>query len=195
MSATAVAHKPDGRTTRHEPRKGELLDAVGRHLLAHGVADASIRELAAGVGVSHRTLLYHFESKEKLIMLALAQVRERQQERMAELMLEHGGAADDETLERVWTAFFEPEYQQYYRLLFQIIGLGLSGPPYDEFVRQVMEDWVALIEAVLVAQGVAPERANGIATLAHAAVRGLQVDLLLTGDRARVDAAFRELLA
>ena len=41
---------------------------------------------------------------------------------------------------------------------------------------------------------VEPERVSALATFMLAAIRGLQLDLLATGERARIDAAFRELL-
>jgi hypothetical protein len=39
------------------------------------------------------------------------------------------------------------------------------------------------------------KRARSLATLSLAAMRGLQMDLPATGERARMDAAFREMLA
>ena len=47
------------------PRERLLAKAVD-HVAAHGVADLSLRALAAALGTSHRMLLYHFGSKEQL---------------------------------------------------------------------------------------------------------------------------------
>jgi hypothetical protein len=44
------------------------------------------------------------------------------------------------------------------------------------------------------AAGVPPERVQPMTTFIYAAIRGLQLDLLATGERARIDAAFPELL-
>jgi len=53
---------------------------------------------------------------------------------------------------------------------------------------------LAPFEEALGAAGFPPERARSLATLSLAAMRGLQLDLLATGERARIDAAFREML-
>jgi len=45
-------------------RKQELIEAIIAYLLAHGLADLSLRPLAAKSGTSSRLLIYHFESKE-----------------------------------------------------------------------------------------------------------------------------------
>ena len=42
-----------------------LLDAAVAHAMVYGIADLSLRELAAAIGTSHRMLLYHFTSPRK----------------------------------------------------------------------------------------------------------------------------------
>jgi AcrR family transcriptional regulator len=56
----------DGRRTRHEPRKQDLLAAAVEYVFEHGFSELSIRPLAAALGISHRTLLYHFHSNTNL---------------------------------------------------------------------------------------------------------------------------------
>jgi len=52
-----------------------------------------------------------------------------------------------------------------------------------------------VIAALLTGRGLPEARARAIATFVYAAMRGLQLDLLATGERRRVDAAFAELRA
>ena len=40
--------------------RDRLLDAAVEHALTKGIADLSLREIAAGIGTSHRMLIYHF---------------------------------------------------------------------------------------------------------------------------------------
>ncbi|MFZ9395925.1 MAG: TetR family transcriptional regulator, partial [Erythrobacter sp.] len=44
-----------------------LLPRLAAHVLAHGLAGASLRPLARAAGTSARMLIYHFGSKERLI--------------------------------------------------------------------------------------------------------------------------------
>src|SRR5689334_13292964 len=78
------------RATRTVPRppdperRQELRDALGDYVLAEGLADMSLRPLAAALGTSPRMLLYHFESKERLVSEGLAVARMRQAEQSSE---------------------------------------------------------------------------------------------------------------
>ena len=48
-------------------RKDELIESLIAYLLENGLADLSLRPLAAGTGTSARLLIYHFGSKEDLL--------------------------------------------------------------------------------------------------------------------------------
>ena len=65
------------------PRKAELLDAVLEDLVAHGVANASLRPMAARLGTSPRMLMFHFTSKEQLVREALERLHARLQSSLA----------------------------------------------------------------------------------------------------------------
>ncbi len=55
--------------------------------------------------------------------------------------------------------------------------------------------WTIPFVRTLERQGLPRERAVALATLLVAVVRGLLLDVLATGDRARVDRAFRSFVA
>ena len=57
-----------------------------------------------------------------------------------------------------------------------------------------MHDWLTTIRDPLVGEGASKKQADAVATLILAAFRGLILDLLQTGERARVERSF-ELLA
>ncbi|WP_369028198.1 TetR/AcrR family transcriptional regulator, partial [Nocardia farcinica] len=56
-------------------KRTELLAAVVRYIAEHGLADLSLRPLAAELGTSSRMLIYYFETKENLLVQALATQR------------------------------------------------------------------------------------------------------------------------
>src|SRR5882757_11130542 len=74
----------DGRNTRHEGRRRELMDDAVQYVLSHGLSDLSIRPMAEALGISHRTLLHHFGSKEELVERVLAEVRLRHLQQLKE---------------------------------------------------------------------------------------------------------------
>jgi AcrR family transcriptional regulator len=185
----------DGRKTRHAARRGEILSDAADYVVEHGLQDLSVRELAAGVGLSHRTLLYHFGTREQLLMEVLDVVRERDRARIAE----HLQAADlvdaIGLLRTSWAYFASPEREPYVRVFHQVLALGLAGPPFDGWVRDMVASRVGQIAFALRNLGVPAERARPAATLVVAAFRGLQVHLLATSDRETTDAAFEELIS
>ena len=56
-------------------RRRQLLDAAYRYVLDHGLADLSLRPLAAAIGSSPRVLLFLFGSKDGLVAALLARAR------------------------------------------------------------------------------------------------------------------------
>jgi len=62
--------------TTVSPRREELLERAYEYALEHGVADLSLRPLAAAVGSSPRVLLFLFGSKAGLVQALLARARQ-----------------------------------------------------------------------------------------------------------------------
>ena len=61
-----------------------LLAAAVDHALDTGIADLSLRQLAAAIGTSHRMLIYHFGSREGLLAAVTQAVEEQQRAAMLE---------------------------------------------------------------------------------------------------------------
>jgi AcrR family transcriptional regulator len=174
-------------------RRARLLEEVVNYILIHGLAGLSLRPLARGVGTSPRMLLYFFGSKEQLISEALAQIRLRQQADFAGAM--SGPGRRRERLLRAWSAWSSPRMGKFWRFCFGVYGLALENPKqFEGFLQQFIRDWLVPFERALGAAGFPPGRARSLATLSLAALRGLQLDLLATGERTRIDAAFQEML-
>lgn len=184
--------KADGRSRRYEHRRPEILDAVLEHLLEHGAADLSYRTLAAAVGVSHVTLRHHFGAKEELMaeVFDLIRVRQPIPEGLS------SGADGVALIEQLWERWTNEEGLRYFRLLFEIYGQALREP--DRFRRLldgVVKDWVDLIGLLATDAGCPPDQAPAFATFLLAQLRGLQLDLLATGDHARVGKAHSSLIS
>src|SRR3954449_1129701 len=84
-------------------RRQALLAAAGDHVLEHGMADLSLRPLAAALGTSPRMLLYHFGSKEQLVADVLAAARIRQAKLTAAWSAQQPELSPAQLLRRFWS--------------------------------------------------------------------------------------------
>ena len=176
------------------PRNSEnaralLLDGAIQYFAAHGAADVSLRTLATALGTSHRMLLYHFGSKEALLVEVVQAVEAAQREILARLEGEATGPGSDSSRD-FWRHLSDPALAPFARLFFEVYGQALQRRAWAlPLLDGVVEQWIGPAAAALVARGVAPADARAEARLSVAVARGLLLDLLATGERDEVDAA------
>jgi AcrR family transcriptional regulator len=178
---------------RRDPAGADrLLAAVVDHVLGEGLSDLSLRPLGHAVGVSPRTLLYHFGSKDRLVIAVVDEARRRQRA-LLDGWLRRSAEYDVGTLLLgAWRWLSAPRNDRFFRLFFETYGVALQDRArYGAFLEGAVEDWIDFFGRVLTTGGVAPDRAAHLATILVAVTRGLLLDVLATGDRARVDRAFR----
>jgi AcrR family transcriptional regulator len=167
----------------------KLLDAAIEHIAANGISDLSLRELAAAIGTSHRMLIHHFGSKEGLWVEVIRAVEARQRAVLADFIPDPSQPAAD-ALRAWWRHISDPSLWPNERLFFEVYGQALQGRPgTTELLDGIVDDWLGAGIEFGLARGLTRERAAAEARLGVAVIRGLLLDLLATGDRARVDAA------
>jgi len=177
-----------GRTASLQ-RPGELLDAIVDYLMAHGVAELSLRPLAKAVGSSPRVLLYYFGSKEELVVKALARMRERQRGTY-EKMKAANFATPRDACRAIWNHLSAPESESLFRMFVEAYALALRHPrQFAEFLRAAIEDWLGFLAAPLIRKGYAQSVARAHATVVLAGFRGFLLDYCASKDRPRVDQA------
>ena len=172
-----------------------LLDQVVDHFVTDGLGDLSLRKIAAAIGTSHRMLLYHFGSKNGLLLevVRAVEARTREPARGARAVRGDPEGSDlgtDQVIRAMWQFVADPAQGDFERLFFALYGRALQG---DEQVRPLLgesiESWLEANDALAAAQGIPLDQARVHARLGLAVVRGLLLDLLATGDRAGVDAS------
>lgn len=174
--------------TASQPRD-RLLAAAVEQAMRGGIADLSLRELAAAIGTSHRMLLYHFGSREGLLVAVAQAVEEAERARF----LSWGMTADD--ARRIWARLSDPTLWPAERLFFELYVQALLGRLGDErFLDSAIEGWIAPVAAAMVEAGASEATARVDARLGMAVVRGLLLDLLATGDRDGVTEAHERFL-
>lgn len=174
--------------TASQPRD-RLLAAAVEQAMRGGIADLSLRELAAAIGTSHRMLLYHFGSREGLLVAVAQAVEEAERARF----LSWGMTADD--ARRIWARLSDPALWPAERLFFELYVQALLGRLGDErFLDSAIDGWIAPVAAAMVEAGASETTARVDARLGMAVVRGLLLDLLATGDRDGVTEAHERFL-
>ena len=162
-------------------RPHRTLARVADYLLEHGREGVSLRPLAAALGTSTRMLLYDFGSKEALLDEALAEIRRRLAEALAEMQSARDDAA---TLAEIWDWVSAEERVPFMRLFFETYVAALKDP---ERGSPMVADWLAFLESRWQPKGLDP----ATATLFVAVIRGLLLDRLTAPDPERTDEALR----
>ncbi|WP_309114117.1 TetR/AcrR family transcriptional regulator [Saccharothrix sp.] len=163
-----------------------LLDQVVDHLSRHGLGDLSLRQIAAAVNTSHRMLIYHFGSKEGLLVEVVRAVEANQRALLSSLK-----ATDHADLARqFWRALTDPALRAHERLFFELYGQAAQGRKGTTALMDgIVESWVEPIAEFERARGYPPEQAEVRARLGLAVTRGLLLDLVATDDVEAVTAA------
>ncbi|MDA8186126.1 MAG: TetR family transcriptional regulator [Acidimicrobiales bacterium] len=165
--------------------RDRLLDAAVEHALDKGLVDLSLREIAAAIGTSHRMLIYHFGSREGLIVAVVREVERRERESLGMAPLSVADAR------RRWDHLADPSLRAQERLFFELYAHALLGRPGTEgFLEEAVDGWITPVRALLIDAGIDEEDAEGLARLGLAVTRGLLLDLLATGDTAGTTRAF-----
>lgn len=176
-----------------ERRREELLDAVVEYTIEHGFAGLSWRPIASAIGVAPTSLVHRFGTKEGMLQAIQARLRERIFAATSEAVGPHPDLAA--AARAVWDRASRPDHEAEFRLFFAVYGQALQAPvAYADFLDHVVADWMDSLVAAQPA-GTDPATAARTATLVIATLRGLLLDLLATGDRARVEDAAESVLA
>ncbi|ADB31665.1 transcriptional regulator, TetR family [Kribbella flavida DSM 17836] len=182
-------------TTKPVPsaREQELLERAYAYSLTHGLADLSLRPLAAAIGSSPRVLLFLFGSKDGLIRALLARARGDELELLKSLRYDDRPGLEVVAKE-LWTWLAAPERRPLMNLWVEAYGRSLVAPdgPWADYARSTVEDWLELLKASQPDGESKDAQARRTAVLAL--LRGALLDLLATGDLDRTTRAVEQQL-
>lgn len=170
---------PDG-------RKEELLELAYTYVQDHGLAQLSLRPLAAAIGSSPRVLLFLFDSKDGLVRALLARARQDE----LRLLTETTPAAGlPEAAAQVWSWLSDPAHKPLLTLWVEAYARSLidTTGPWAGFAASTVTDWLEVLARSQRTPGSPAAEAARTAVLGL--LRGALLDLLATGDTARTTAA------
>ena len=169
----------------------QLLDAATAHVLANGLGDLSLRNVADALGTSHRMLIYYFGSADGFWEALLFRVRHAEQE--ARQRAFSGGMDTDTAMEAAWDRYSAPAYLPIMQLLFEIYGKAIRDRErFSGFLEDVVGSWTSMLaERMQQSMKINAEEARLFARVEVATIRGLLLDLITTGDRKGTTAALK----
>ena len=175
------------------PRKEELLERSYRYVLQHGLIDMSLRPLAEAIDSSPRVLLFLFGSKDGLVRELLTRAREAELA-MLKTVAEQRHIDLADAAAWLWQWLSDAQHRDLLYLWVEAYGRSLTTPqgPWEGFAESTVRDWLQLLqehqpEAFRSTAAGAQQRTRILATL-----RGALLDLLATGETARVTAAVED---
>jgi AcrR family transcriptional regulator len=172
-------------------RKAALLENLIAYLIRRGVADLSLRPMAAAVGTSARLLIFHFGSKERLLIEALDEMQARLQRSLADLMAGESGVARLAPLRLFWDWALKEQNLPQLRVLYQLQILAAQDhKTYGKYLKRNSLNWLVFVQAALKPS----QRSTTLATLIVAVFDGLLMEVMSTGDRRRASAAIDDFL-
>jgi AcrR family transcriptional regulator len=142
---------PTSRTPRRiapDQRRLEILDAALGVVLARGLANTRIADVAEALGVSTGLIHYHFESKDELLAATLRHAAESDILRLEKSV---AGSADPiARLDRVLREYLpSPRDDQTWLLWIDTWAAGLRNPVLREISEELDESWVRVLESVI----------------------------------------------
>ena len=154
---------------------------------ARGIAGITLRPLAAELSVAPRTLLYHFGSKENLLIEAIRHLRHQQPAIDHALGIGPRPGEDTagmlaETIKRMWHESKREQSRPFLALYFELAALTIRDPDqYSPMLHELDQDWTAAITAHLRHSGMSNEAADSLTESLLIGYRGALHFGLVTG--------------
>jgi AcrR family transcriptional regulator len=168
----------------------EFLDRITQEIISNGLSDAALRQLARVAGTSHRMLVYYFGSRDGLLGAVLHELRGAESQELISR-----AATRKQALDAVWRYYTAPERQLEMRIFFYLAGQAAHDSDLtSDFTDAIVAVWTDELRQVCEREGMDGRTALAEARFLLAALRGLLLDRLLTGDVAGTQAAFQRLV-
>jgi AcrR family transcriptional regulator len=175
QSVSMAANKsvPDPGAARMRARRLDLTNRVVELLLAKGVAQLPLRDLAAQLDTSDRMLLYYFDDKEDLVGAALAEISSRLAMMLA-ASVSHSPYRPSELLRLTAQLLASPAYAPFMNVWADVSARGGRGEePFRHVARRSVEGWLQWCESRLAVKN--PVQRREVAGAILTAVEGVRM--------------------
>ena len=166
-----------------EPRlsRETLLPRLAEHVLEHGLAGASLRPLAKAAGTSDRMLIYHFGSKDELVIALLEHVAGMYSGALEMAYPSEPATSRRDCAQRLLAIGRAPMFAPFLRLWWEIVaGAAKDDAAYRASAAAMMDSQLAWFEAHLPPDD--PDPQAGAKLVALAVEGALMMDAIGLGD-------------
>jgi AcrR family transcriptional regulator len=165
-------------------------------VLENGLAEMSLRPLAAAIGSSPRVLLFLFGSKDGLVRALLARARGDELAFIEHVRAQNPDADLAMLVRTTWRWLVDERHRPLLALWLEAYARSLTEPdgPWAGFAAQTVEDWLLLLAGAQPRDRRHTKAGATERTLALCVLRGALIDLLATGDVKRSTAAIEAYL-
>lgn len=130
---------------RDEQRE-RVLEALTVHLLATGLSQTSLRQLAGAAGVSDRMLLYYFADKAEVMTRVMERLVNRMTQQLDAAIPEGAGLTPAALMAQAGRFVLDQDFIPYMRLWLEVVGAAARNEaPFADISRQVTHgflDWI-----------------------------------------------------
>jgi len=171
-----------------EDQRAKATERLAGHLLATGLGQTSLRQLAKAAQVSDRMLLYYFESKEDALAQALALVAGGLTDVLNASIPDGSRFTPSELARKTSALVLDDGTKPFFRLWTEMIAAAARDEaPYTDIVRAIAEGFLVWLESHLEGSDKDQRQANAAMILAQ--VDGLALlEICTDTDRVRMAA-------
>ncbi len=153
-------------------QRQRAIELIAARLLAAGLPETSLRQLAAGAGVSDRMLLYYFTDKADVILAALSHIAAEMTALLAQAIPENANLMPQSLITRAIDVTQAEAMRPYMRLWIEIVAAAARGEqPYATVSSQMALVFLLWIESRLAGEASDAKRAT--AAMVFAIVDGI----------------------
>lgn len=129
-----------------DQRREAAIERMADHVLAHGLAGASLRPLAAAAGSSDRMLLYYFADKDDVLAATLGRVAGRLTAMLDAALPPGSRLPAGQLLQAVWSAMSSEVLAPYMRVWLEVVaGAARGQQPHRTIAAGILggfADWI-----------------------------------------------------
>ncbi|CAN1548926.1 AcrR Transcriptional regulator [Sphingomonadaceae bacterium] len=176
-----------GEMSIRNAQREAAIEKLVEHLLEHGLAAISLRQLADAAGVSDRMLLYYFADKAEVLSVTLTRIAEMMADALVEALPEGESFSPADLLQRAAALTTQDEMRRFMRFWVEVVAAAARGEPaFAGIAAQIMQEWQTWVESRLILPPDTDRRAVALAIIAT--IDGLALIDICAGGPAAIQA-------